>query len=241
MVKRKRDDNDDGGNIPPHKIIILIAQPEAGEESSDNESNESGSSSEYVPSTTSEETEELEIDEIEEESVGSEESEESDENEELEIGEELGRQIIETLFSGGMRPPPKYNNEEDPDDVFSKQLTEIVATDENKQVLAMKLKEYRSENDGGSEKNKMGKWLKHAFSLPFQRIKPIIYDNKTHYMMNVMKELDRRLYGMREAKEQILLYLNTKLDSPETNMSLGLIGPPGCGKSMLARTLAEVI
>ena len=56
------------------------------------------------------------------------------------------------------------------------------------------------------------------------------------------EKLDNELYGMEGIKEQILLFLNTKLCNPNAvHANLGLVGPPGVGKTHIGRLIAEIM
>ena len=64
----------------------------------------------------------------------------------------------------------------------------------------------------------------------------------TTFLKNVTNSLNTELYGMKYVKEQLLLFLNSKLTNPNMKgCSLALVGPPGVGKTTIARHLAEVM
>ena len=98
------------------------------------------------------------------------------------------------------------------------------------------------ENDDG-ESNKLKTWLKYATSLPFDNIKMLPDDiNISNFLKSVLYKLNSELYGMDNVKEQLLIFLNAKLRNPEmSGCSLGLIGPPGVGKTSIARYISEAL
>ena len=62
------------------------------------------------------------------------------------------------------------------------------------------------------------------------------------FLMYTKAQLDKELYGMTSAKEQILLYLHDRLKNPTTKSApLALIGSPGMGKTSIALSLANVM
>jgi len=115
---------------------------------------------------------------------------------------------------------------------------------ENKNIIYRKFLELRDkENEMDEEYHKMKQWLQHAIRLPYDRVLsfPCI-DNITLVLKHVRQTLDQELFGMNKVKEQLLLFFHGKLKSPNIKgCCLGLIGPPGVGKTSIARCLSRIL
>lgn len=79
---------------------------------------------------------------------------------------------------------------------------------------------------------KLKRWIDCALRLPFDNIKTISSTNSSLLLQKTRSMLDKELYGMNDVKEQILLFLNSRIYNPNSKSSLGLIGPPGVGKCL---------
>jgi ATP-dependent Lon protease len=78
-----------------------------------------------------------------------------------------------------------------------------------------------------------------VLSFPVAVYKKIVKDNIIQYVKNA---LDEEFYGMEQVKEQILVYVNNRLNNPKMkDYSLGLIGEPGTGKTALALALSRIL
>lgn len=101
-----------------------------------------------------------------------------------------------------------------------------------KLLLYRKFSELRENPDGD---NKLKTWLKDALRLPYDNV--VVFPQNSETMQTKLLEtkriLDAELYGMDKVKEQLLLFLHTKMLNPESKGAcLGLIGPPGVGKCL---------
>jgi len=115
---------------------------------------------------------------------------------------------------------------------------------ENKQVIYSRYKELKQMTSNDDEKAKLKHWIKWAITIPYDNIKvfPFSKDKFTLFLKNVYNTLEKELYGMKIVKEQILLFISSKIKNPHMKKcSLGLIGAPGTGKTAISRMIAKVL
>ena len=132
----------------------------------------------------------------------------------------------------------------DPDSNFKYKILKLNTSIENKKIIYTRYKEFNNMSSNDDEKGKIKHWLNWAVSLPYNSIK--IYhlhmDKLTNFLRNVSIRLDQELYGMRYVKEQILLFVSSKIQNPHMKRcSLGFIGAPGVGKTYISRLLAKIL
>ena len=131
-----------------------------------------------------------------------------------------------------------------PDSNFIYKILELKTSIENKQIIYNKYKEFNKMCNSDDEKGKLKNWLNWAISLPYDSIK--IFSLDSNELTNVLKQLstnlNEELYGMKNVKEQILLFVSSKLQNPHMKKcSLGLLGAPGVGKTHISRLLANLL
>ena len=115
---------------------------------------------------------------------------------------------------------------------------------ETKKFIYERYRQYSKMRAHDDEKYKIKHWLDWAISVPHQKMSqnPLETTSIQELLREVSVALDNELFGMQKVKEQILLFLNTKLLNPKMrNCNLGLIGPPGTGKTSIARLLARIL
>lgn len=122
---------------------------------------------------------------------------------------------------------------------MKQRIFNLNATKENKSAIYKRFKEIR-QGSGSEENNKLKKWVDSALNLPHNNVKKI--KRIKSFMKDVSRKLDEELFGMNKVKEQILIFLNNRLtNSNMKGCCLGLKGPPGVGKTTIARILAKVM
>ena len=134
--------------------------------------------------------------------------------------------------------------EEQEKDIFTlkRKLFAIETTEENRRLLFQKFHELESREYHDEEYYKLYYWFKKALELPYNKIVEIKSDDTTRLLQHIRSSLDRELFGMEKVKEQILLYVHNKLMFPSTqSQCLGLIGPPGVGKTSIALCLSSIL
>jgi hypothetical protein len=130
---------------------------------------------------------------------------------------------------------------EDPDvELFKKRAYELITSRDHIKLIEEKIDEYQ-ESERGDEKSKLKRWLGLVTSLPFDKL-TISYDDIVHKLEETKQYLDQSLFGMKNVKERLLIFLNKKLraSSGSRGCNLALLGKPGVGKCLHPDTLVRM-
>ena len=91
-------------------------------------------------------------------------------------------------------------------------------------------------------------WIETVLSIP-SKPKEIKIDQSlprnqaiTKMASEMMDKFNTRVYGMEEAKEELVCIVSSMISNPMTkNKAIGLYGPPGIGKTLVANVMSEVL
>ena len=122
-------------------------------------------------------------------------------------------------------------------DEYEKKLSELDAPDYVKKKTKKEIKRFRNMSSSSSESTVERGYIETVHELPWNKMS---VDNKD--LDHAAQVLDDDHYGLKDVKERILEFLAVRnLTSKGESPIICLVGPPGTGKTSIARSIASAL
>ena len=129
------------------------------------------------------------------------------------------------------------DNTADDAEEFKKKLQELQACDEVKEKISKEIERFKNTNSNVSENAVLRGYIETMLALPWEKKSTDSDDLKEAW-----KVLQEGHYGLKDVKERVMEFLSVrKLTHKGKSPILCLVGPPGTGKTSIARSIAEAM
>ena len=129
------------------------------------------------------------------------------------------------------------DNTADDAEEFKKKLQELQAGDEVKEKISKEIERFKNTNSNVSENAVLRGYIEIMLALPWEKKSTDSDDLKEAW-----KVLQEGHYGLKDVKERVMEFLSVrKLTHKGKSPILCLVGPPGTGKTSIARSIAEAM
>lgn len=129
------------------------------------------------------------------------------------------------------------DNTADDAEEFKKKLQELQAGDEVKEKISKEIERFKNTNSNVSENAVLRGYIETMLALPWEKKSTDSDDLKEAW-----KVLQEGHYGLKDVKERVMEFLSVrKLTHKGKSPILCLVGPPGTGKTSIARSIAEAM
>ncbi|MDO4519694.1 MAG: endopeptidase La [Eubacteriales bacterium] len=129
------------------------------------------------------------------------------------------------------------DNTEDDAQKYYDQLAELEASEEVKERIAKEIKRFKAIPSNAADSNVYRNFIETLLSLPWDKCSKDTLDLKKAW-----KILEEQHYGLKDVKERVMEFLAVRsLTNGGKSPILCLVGPPGTGKTSIAKSIAEAL
>ena len=129
------------------------------------------------------------------------------------------------------------DNTADDAEEFKKKLQELQAGDEVKEKIGKEIERFKNTNSNVSENAVLRGYIETMLALPWEK-----KSRDSDDLKEAWKVLQEGHYGLKDVKERVMEFLSVrKLTHKGKSPILCLVGPPGTGKTSIARSIAEAM
>ena len=122
-------------------------------------------------------------------------------------------------------------------DRYEEKLAGLECTEEVREHLAGEIRRFRNIPSNAAESTVMRNYIETLLELPWEH-----RTEDHHDLKNARRILDRDHYGMKDVKDRVLDFLAVRsLTGKGESPIICLVGPPGTGKTSIARSVAEAL